>query len=111
MKVNQSGSSPVQGRESAGVKQSGQASGAKGSKKAEAAAAAATDRTKDTKLNISEKGKEFARAKAVASQAPDVREDRIAELKGRIASGGYKVDADAVADRIVDEHLRMPGID
>jgi negative regulator of flagellin synthesis FlgM len=59
---------------------------------------------------ISDKGKEFAKAKAAASAAPDVREEKIAALKARIADGKYKVDADAVADRMVDEHLKMSGM-
>jgi flagellar biosynthesis anti-sigma factor FlgM len=38
-----------------------------------------------------------------------VREEKIAALKARIAEGKYKVDADKVADRMVDDHLQMTG--
>jgi len=34
----------------------------------------------------------------------------VAELKKRIAEGKYKVDANAVADRMVDEHLNTAGL-
>ena len=58
---------------------------------------------------ISAKGRDLAKAKSVAEQAPEVREEKIAELKRRIAAGGYKIDSDVIADRMVDEHL-MSGI-
>ncbi len=65
----------------------------------------------DVKTDISSKSKDFAHAKAVANDAPDVRADKIAELKRRIADKSYKVDSAAVADKLVDEHLRMPDKD
>lgn len=65
----------------------------------------------DVKTEISSKSKEFANAKAVANGAPDVRAEKIAELKRRIAESSYKVDNEAVADKLVDEHLRMPDKD
>jgi negative regulator of flagellin synthesis FlgM len=57
------------------------------------------------KTEISTKGKDFSKAKAVAANAPDVREEKIAELKKRIAGGKYEVDANKVASKMVDEHL------
>jgi negative regulator of flagellin synthesis FlgM len=54
---------------------------------------------------ISGKAKEASKAKAIATQTPDVREDKIAALKARIADGSYKVDSKAIADKLVDEHL------
>ena len=59
----------------------------------------------DSRPEISAKGRELAQAKEVASNAPDVREEKIAKLKEMINAGKYKVDAHAVADRMVDEHL------
>jgi negative regulator of flagellin synthesis FlgM len=56
--------------------------------------------------SISAKAKDFVQARSIASDAPDIREEKIAELKRRIASGGYKVDADEIADRMVDEHIK-----
>ncbi len=67
----------------------------------------------DVKADISPKAKEMAqemaKVKDLAAQAPDVREEKIAELKRRINQGQYKVDADAIADRLVDEHT-MSGL-
>jgi negative regulator of flagellin synthesis FlgM len=60
---------------------------------------------------ISPKSKEFAHAKAVAAEAPDIREDRVEELKKKIASDLYRIDERAIADKLVDEHLKMPGMD
>jgi negative regulator of flagellin synthesis FlgM len=108
MKVNQSqGQASAQGLS--------EASGAKKkevheAKKQERAAALEARNTSGAKAEISAKGKEFAQAKAVAANAPDVREDKIAELKAKIASGNYSVDTDRVADRMVDDHLKMAGI-
>jgi flagellar biosynthesis anti-sigma factor FlgM len=45
----------------------------------------------------------------VASSAPDVREERIAELKRRIQSGSYQMDPNAIADKMVTEHLKTGG--
>lgn len=59
-----------------------------------------------TKAELSSKGREMAAAKAAAGGAPDVREEKIAALKARIAAGKYEVDSNAVADRMVDDHLR-----
>lgn len=59
---------------------------------------------------ISSKGKEFARAREIAAKSPDVREEKIAELRRRIAEGKYSVDNKAVADRLVDEHIKMSGM-
>lgn len=57
------------------------------------------------KVAISGRAKDASRAKELASSAPDVDEARIAKLKAAIEGGSYKVNAEAVADRLVDEHL------
>ncbi|NDD91776.1 flagellar biosynthesis anti-sigma factor FlgM [bacterium] len=83
------------------------ASAAKRTERSEASRAVAASNAdiSSAKTEISGKAREFAKAKEVAGQAPDVREDRIAELKAKIAAGNYKVNAQAIADRMVDEHL------
>ena len=43
----------------------------------------------------------MARSLAQAMQMPDVREDRIASLQQRIASGSYQVSSQDVADSIL----------
>jgi len=46
--------------------------------------------------------REAQRIKDIIAAAPDVREDRVAELKAKIDSDNYRMDADAVADKLVD---------
>lgn len=41
------------------------------------------------------------RAADIVARTPDVREDRVAELKRRIEAGEYRVDAEAVAARLL----------
>ncbi len=110
MRVNQS-SSKIHG---------GEGSSAKGPERASTTREAkGTERTKGgppaerivdrdaVNTEISQKSRDFAQAKAIAGKTPDVRENRVAELKKQINDGTYKVNTDAVADRMVDEHLKM----
>jgi negative regulator of flagellin synthesis FlgM len=104
MKVNPATTQAVQNNDVSGT------SGAKRAEKAGAASAsskvsAKTVDSSSTKAEISAKAKEFAKAKEAATSAPDVREDRIAELKKRIAAGNYQVNAEAIANKMVDEHV------
>ena len=107
MKVNQSTSNQVQSPDAKGA---GKAQAAKGADKASKTAKTEKPDARvdngDTKTELSDRAREMAQAKSIASDAPDVREDKIAALKARIASGEYKVNHEAVADRMVDEHLR-----
>jgi negative regulator of flagellin synthesis FlgM len=59
------------------------------------------------KTEISDRAKEMSQAKALAQSAPDIREDRVAKLKEQISQGKYEINAEAIADRMVDEHLGM----
>lgn len=58
------------------------------------------------KTEISSRAREFSKAKAVAHAAPEVREERVAELRKRLAEGSYDVSPEAIADKLVDEHMR-----
>src|SRR5688572_8869514 len=98
MRVGHPGGSQVQGTEAANSKQTGRASESKKNEKTATRASddASTSR-RDTKAEISARSKEFAQAKAIATETPDVRADKIAEIKRRIAEGKYRVNPDAVA--------------
>lgn len=63
--------------------------------------------TDSSRPEISQRARELAQAKEAANAAPDVREDLIADLKSRIASGKYNVSSEDVADRLVDEHISI----
>lgn len=115
MRVSNS-NNPIQGSEISHAGKAGKADATKDAKRVDRAkvgdaeTASAGRSSGGARAEISAKGREFAAAKAVADGAPDVREEKIAELKRKIAAGQYKVDADAVADRMVDDHIRMSGI-
>lgn len=107
MKVNQAGSQATQA-----TSNSKDAAAAQKAKKAGGSAEQAKTQTAnsgDAKTEISSKAKEAAKAKEVATNAPDVREEKIQELRRRIAEGKYKVDPEAVADKIVQDHAALPG--
>lgn len=101
-RVNQPGSQPVQSSETTGAKRAGRSGSAAEPRKADRASGTPVE--SGARAEISARAREFAKAKEAASSAPDVREERVAELKRRIASGTYEVDADAVADRMIKDH-------
>lgn len=71
--------------------------GANGSRKTEY-----TSKTsKSDKVEISSFGKDLQIAKHALESTPDVREDRVAEYRRRIASGDYNVSSEAFAEKIL----------
>jgi negative regulator of flagellin synthesis FlgM len=56
------------------------------------------------KVKLSERAQDMKKIRSAVDSAPDVNEEKIAKFKGLINSGNYKVDAKAVADKMVDEH-------
>jgi negative regulator of flagellin synthesis FlgM len=62
-----------------------------------------------TKVDVSERGQQIKKAKEIASKdLNSVDEAKVARLQKMIDEGNYKVDAESIADRLVDEHLNMP---
>ena len=59
----------------------------------------------DTIVNLSTASKEVQTAKEVIASEPDVREDKVAELKAKIEAGNYTIDNQAVADKMVDSFI------
>jgi len=57
----------------------------------------------DTIVNLSQASKEAQKIKEIIASEPDVREDKVADLKERIESGRYTIDHAKVADKLVDE--------
>jgi negative regulator of flagellin synthesis FlgM len=57
------------------------------------------------RVQLSEKSKEIARARELVNSAPDVRMDKVEEMKAKIESGTYDVSAEKVADKLVKGHL------
>ncbi len=64
----------------------------------------------DFNVSLSPKAKEIAEARKkaveIAKATPDIREDRVADLKKRIESGEYKADAGNIADGMMREAIR-----
>jgi len=63
-------------------------------------------KTDSSHAEISSRAHEMAKAKQLASDAPDVREAKIAELRDKIQNKKYHVSANDIADRLVDHHLK-----
>jgi negative regulator of flagellin synthesis FlgM len=104
MKVNSATTQSVQNKDVAG------SAGAKRSEKAGSGEAASKVSAKSVdsssaRPEISAKAREFSKAQEAAAKAPDIREEKIAELKKRIAAGNYQINAQAIADKMVDEHV------
>ncbi|TAH69459.1 MAG: flagellar biosynthesis anti-sigma factor FlgM [Anaerolineaceae bacterium] len=57
------------------------------------------------KLEISQKGQDYRVAKQIVTQTPDVREDRIKEIKKQIESGTYNIGMSEVADKVVNRYF------
>jgi len=111
VKVNQSNNPAVNNNQAADIKNNSAAKIAE--IKAKMAEGNVTKNGRSTNAmspDISSKAKGMARAHEVATQAPDVREDRVAALKQKIQSGEYKVDAEGLADKILSEHMSTQGI-
>ncbi len=64
----------------------------------------------DYGVNLSSKAKDLAEARGraleIARNSPDVRENKVAELRERIRSGSYKVDPKKVADGMMQEAIK-----
>lgn len=58
-------------------------------------------------VNVSERAQMMQKAKDIAS-TDSIDEAKVARLQKLIDEGKYKVDADKIADRLVDEHLEIP---
>jgi negative regulator of flagellin synthesis FlgM len=56
-------------------------------------------------VDLSSRAKDIRQIKQILSQIPDVREDKVRELKNQIDSGNYKVQSDKIADKMTGESL------
>jgi flagellar biosynthesis anti-sigma factor FlgM len=60
------------------------------------------------KVDLSPKAQDILKAKALATPSSDIDEAKVARLQKMIDEGSYKVDAEAIASRLLDEHSKMP---
>jgi negative regulator of flagellin synthesis FlgM len=72
-------------------------------------AAATSSMNKNYGVELSDKAKSRAadqkKAFEIAKNTPDVREDRVAELKAKIQAGTYEVDSGKIADGMLREAI------
>lgn len=62
------------------------------------------------KIDLSTRAQDVRQAKELAMASPDVNMDKVEKFRKLIDEGKYKVDAKSVADRMVDEHLKLSGL-
>lgn len=58
-----------------------------------------------TRVQLSDRAQQMKKAKEIAMATPDVDEAKVAKFQQLIDQGKYKVDAKALADKMVDEEL------
>ena len=56
-------------------------------------------------VEISRQGQDYQVAKKAISSQPDVRMDRVDEIKRRMASGTYDVKMEEVAEKLIDSYF------
>jgi len=59
----------------------------------------------EDKVVLSQKAKEIQKAKMLMASVPDVREEKVKEIRQRIEDGTYKVEGKKIAGKIVKESL------
>lgn len=58
--------------------------------------------SKADKIELSREAKDFQVALQAYRELPEIRESKVEEIKSKIAAGTYSVDAEQVADKIVE---------
>ena len=57
------------------------------------------------RVSLSPQARELMKAQQVMANLPDIREDKVAELKARIDGGRYRIDSEGIAARMIREAL------
>jgi negative regulator of flagellin synthesis FlgM len=56
-------------------------------------------------IELSARSKEFAKIKNIVEKAPEIREEKVNEIRKKIEEGNYQVDSLEVARKMLREHL------
>jgi negative regulator of flagellin synthesis FlgM len=56
-------------------------------------------------VELSDRARLAARATELAQEAPEVRQDKVADLKARIGAGTYNVSAQVVAEAVIRKSI------
>jgi flagellar biosynthesis anti-sigma factor FlgM len=104
MKVTKNIPSPIQTAEAA---KTSRADALIGSKRSKGTAGAPDAGLGSARVDLSSRAQDMARAKELATPSDSIDEAKVARLQRMIDEGKYRVDSGAVADRLLDEHLKM----
>lgn len=80
--------------------------GVRGGSKAMTASGATAEAEAQDRVELSGRSREMAKAAEALAATPEVREQRVAELRRQIDNREYQVDADQVAHRMIVNFLR-----
>ncbi|MBS4538150.1 flagellar biosynthesis anti-sigma factor FlgM [Clostridium sp. D2Q-11] len=58
---------------------------------------------KKDEFTISDEAKDIQKALKVAKDSPDIREEKIREIKMKVDSGNYSIDPKKVAEKIIED--------
>ena len=61
-------------------------------------------------VQISEMGKDFQIAKMALSDTPDVRAEKVEDIKSRMEAGTYEVSNSELADKLMEKYKDMLGL-
>ena len=102
MRVNQANSAPIQNADIGSAKKTDKTK----AYEANSESRTVTKGSDSSSADISSRARDMSKAKQLATDAPDVREAKIADLKERIQNKTYTVSANEIADKLVD-HIKM----
>lgn len=112
MKVsnNRPGPMPSAANQTAEAAKSSKATGAEGAlaTNVKAKTTSTADLGSSSKVELSSRAQDIKKAKELATPSGDIDEAKVARLQAMIDAGKYKVNAEAVAERLLDEHTKMP---
>jgi negative regulator of flagellin synthesis FlgM len=63
------------------------------------------------KIQLSDRARDLKRITELAMNAPDVNEDKVEKFRSLIDKGLYKIDAEGIADKMVNEQLMNSAMD
>lgn len=71
-------------------------------------AASSLGASDSAKVDLSQRAQDMRKAKELATPSDSIDEAKVARLQKMIDEGSYKIDAGAIADRLLDEQMKMP---
>ena len=96
----------IRDRYTGGIRQSG---GGRERTKPETVAGTSRGREPSIRIQISGRSVEIQKARAMALQAPDIRQELVDEIRGQIDRGAYQVPGRDVVPKMIRDHLMGVG--